>query len=369
MDQLQQARTEIDRIDKEMADLFCRRMNAVAQVAEYKKQHGLPIQNQAREQAVIEQNAAEIADETVRSFYVRFLQDVMDVSKAYQYRLNEGMKVAYSGVEGAFAHIASGRIFPTAQLISFGDFQDAYQAVCSGECDAAVLPVENSYAGEVGQVMDLTFSGPLFISGIYELAVTHHLLGLPGADKNALREVFSHPQALSQCAPYIKAHHLTGRSFANTAMAAQHVAQVGDPSLAAIASEETAALYGLCVLERGINSSRGNTTRFAVFTRVAHRPLCTKANHFILTYTVKNEAGALTKTIHTIGKYGFNMCSLRSRPMKELLWQYYFYIEAEGDLQSPQGQAMLQELAPLCDQLKVAGTFANHGELKQPNIR
>jgi chorismate mutase/prephenate dehydratase len=119
------------------------------------------------------------------------------------------------------------------------------------------------------------------------------------------------------------------------------------------------------VLEKNINSSRSNTTRFAVFSREDTLGKHSDGSHFILTYTVKHEAGALAKTIHTIGKYGFNMCAMRSRPMKELLWQYYFYIEAEGDLNTPEGQAMLQELSPLCDRLKVVGTFENHGELKK----
>lgn len=363
MDKLEQARKSIDEIDRQMAKLFCERMKAVEQVALYKQEHGLPILNMAREQQVIEKNAVYVDDPALQSYYVRFLQDTMAISRNYQSRLAKGMKVAYSGVEGAFAHIASTRIFPTARRISYSDFNEAYQAVVNGECDAAVLPIENSYAGEVGQVMDLTFSGPLHITGIYELPITHHLLGLPGTDKSAISMVVSHPQALSQCAPYLRQHDIATKSYANTAMAAKYVVETGDVSLGAIASEETASLYGLEVLDRNINSSRSNTTRFAVFSRTPNENA--KANHFILTYTVKHEAGALAKTIQTIGKHGFNMCSMRSRPMKALLWQYYFYVEAEGDLNTPEGQAMLKELQPLCDHLKVAGCFENFENLEQ----
>lgn len=365
MDKLEQARNTIDRIDREMARLFAQRMQAVEQVALYKQEHGLPVLDRDREQALITKNTALIAEPALQSYYVRFLQNLMAISRSYQSRLAKGMKIAYSGVEGAFAHIAASRIFPTARHLSFGDFTEAYQAVCDGECDAAVLPIENSYAGEVGQVMDLTFSGPLYISGIYELPVVHNLLGLPGTDLNTVERVVSHPQGLSQCAPYIKEHGLTTISYANTAMAAQYVAETGDPAMAAIASEETARLYGLQVLEKHINSSRSNTTRFAVFTRTPNQQTTGAGSHFILTYTVRHEAGALAKTIHTIGAHGFNMCSMRSRPMKELLWQYYFYVEAEGDLNTPEGQAMLKELEPLCDRLKVVGSFENHGELKK----
>ncbi len=362
MDALHQARQIIDEVDRQMAELFAKRMEAVKTVGEYKQKNGLPILNEQREQEVIEKNANRISDPLLRSYYVRFLENNMAVSRAYQFRLAKGMKVAYSGVEGAFAHIAAGRVFPTAQLIAFSDFADAYKAVCDGECDVAVLPFENSYAGEVGQVMDLMFSGSLTVSGVYELPITHHLLGIEGTDKHHIRKVYSHPQALSQCAPYIKQHALEAESFANTAMAAQFVAEQKDPALGAVASKETAALYGLTVLEQNINSSRSNTTRFGVFTR---ENLVGHGNHFMLTYTVKHEAGALAKTINTIGKYGFNMCAMRSRPMKELLWQYYFYVEAEGDLNSPQGEAMLSELAPLCDRLKVVGCFESNLTLSE----
>ncbi len=365
MDQLEQARKTIDSIDRQMADLFCQRMKAVEQVSLYKQEHGLPILNTKREQEVIEKNTALVDDPALQSYYIRFLQDTMAISRRYQSHLTKGMKVAYCGVEGAFAHIASGRIFPTARLVAFNDFADAYQAVCDGDCDAAVLPIENSYAGEVGQVMDLAFSGNLYISGIYELPITHHLLGLPGAKSEEIHQVVSHPQALSQCAPYMKEHNLKGISYANTAMAAQYVVECDDKSLGAIASIETAKLYHLEVLEKNINSSRSNTTRFAVFTRTPNKQEEANHSHFILTYTVKHEAGALAKTIATIGKYGFNMCSMRSRPMKELLWQYYFYVEAKGDINTPLGQVMLEELSTLCEQLKVCGTFKNHGELKE----
>ncbi len=362
MDALQKARKTIDDVDRQMAELFVKRLDAVKTIGEYKQANGLPILNEQREQEVIEKNANLISDPLLRSYYVRFLENNMAVSRAYQFRLAKGMKVAYSGVEGAFAHIAASRIFPTAQLIAFSDFADAYKAVCDGECDVAVLPMENSYAGEVGQVMDLMFSGTLSVSGVYELPITHHLLGLAGADKHHIRKVYSHPQALSQCAPFIKQHRLEAESFANTAMAAQFVAEQKDPTLAAIASKETAVLYGLTVLEQNINSSRSNTTRFGVFTRESNLG---HGNHFMLTYTVKHEAGALAKTISTIGKHGFNMCAMRSRPMKELLWQYYFYVEAEGDLNSHEGEAMLKELAPLCDRLKVVGCFESNKTLSE----
>ncbi len=359
-DLLTEARREINEVDAEMAALFVRRMRAVEKVAEYKKAHALPILDAAREEAVIQSNAKRIEDEVLRSYYVNFIRNNMTVSRAYQTRLMQGMRVAYCGTEGAFAHIAAGRLFPSAERVSFGDFKSAYRAVESGECDAVVLPLENSYNGEVGQVTDLMFSGSLYVSEILDLAVTHDLLTLPGTAKSDIREVVSHPQALAQCAEYIHQNGWGTVEYSNTALAARYVAERRDPTLAAIASEEAAEIFGLAVQERNINESRSNTTRFAAFSRVESRRHASRmGEHFILLFTVKNEAGALAKAMDVIGRFGFNLRTLRSRPMKELLWQYYFYVEAEGDVYTEAGEWMMRELGFFCDRLKLAGTYYN----------
>ena len=365
MNQLEQARAEIDRVDREMADLFCRRMAAVRQVAQYKQERGIPVLDEGRERLVIEKNAARVEDDTLRSYYTLFLQDMMKTSRRYQHRLMEGMLVAYSGVEGAFAHIAAGRIFPSGVRVGFSSFAQAYEAVESGECDCAVLPIENSYAGEVGQVVDLIFSGSLYINGVYDLTIHQNLIGLPGSRVGDIREVVSHPQALGQCDEYIRRRGFRAVSCGNTAMAAQEIARQKDPARAAIASVETAELYGLEVLEANINQSSVNTTRFAVLSRVENTQERTGADdRFILVFTVKNEAGALGLAVNIIGAHGFNMRVLRSRGMKDLLWQYYFFVEGEGAIHSAAGRHMLEQLGTCCDRLRVLGTYRSHSELK-----
>lgn len=355
---LKQAREEINRVDKELAELFVQRMRAVEQVAEYKKLHAMPILDASREQQILSQGASRLEDETMREYYVNFQQALMDISRSYQQRLLSGLKIAYSGTVGAFAHIAASRLFPQAEKIAFGSFKEAYEAVCSGNCDAAVLPLENSYAGEVGQVTDLLFSGPLYLNGITELAVSHELLAIPGAKLEDIETVISHPQALSQCQGFIKKQGYSEKAFENTALAAEYVASLNDPKVAAIASEDTAGIYGLQVLARNINESASNTTRFAVLTRAENRSISRTAGaHFVLMFTVRNEAGALARALNIIGAHGFNMRTLRSRPMKELLWQYYFYVEAEGDINGYEGQCMLEELAVCCDKIKAVGSF------------
>lgn len=358
MDKLQIAREMINRIDKEMAALFCERMEAAKLVAEYKQAHGLPVYDGAREAQVIQNNSLLVEDAELRAYYISYIKTMMDISKSYQHRLLEGARIAYSGVEGAFAYIAAKRIFPGGQLMSYASFEEAYDAVVHGACDCAVLPIENSYAGEVAQVTDIMFEGALYVTGIYDLHITHNLLGTPDAELSDIQTVISHPQALSQCGDYIKRKGYTTVQASNTAIAAQRVAGDGNKSVAAIASRETAALYGLKVIDHHINSSNTNTTRFAVFARADNKNLKPSESNFILLFTVNNEAGALAKAISIIGRHGFNMKALRSRPIKEANWQYYFYVEAEGDVSGENGAQMLEELSAYCDVVKVVGRYA-----------
>ena len=356
---LEEARQAIASVDAQMAELFVQRMEAARDIAAYKQAHGLPVEDKEQEARVIEQRSQLVRDDELRSFYVTFLQDTMDVCKAWQHRLLDGMRVAYSGVEGAFAHIAAKRIFPDGVATSFPSFEEAYEAVVRGACDAAVLPIENSRTGEVGQVIDLMFAGPLHVNGVYDLAVVQNLLGAPGASLDGVKTVVSHPQALAQCRAYIRAHGFEARSVANTAVAAQQVAELADPSVAAIASDEAAGLYDLAVLDHDVNEDRANTTRFAVFTRAETEALSGKGGKaFILMFTVKDEAGGLAKALNIIGAYGFNMRVLRSRPVKDLPWHYYFYAEVEGDDVSDDGHRMVAALAGACPTVKVAGRYA-----------
>ena len=358
---LEEARKIINEADAQMAELFVKRMHAVEMVYEHKKQFGLPILDQAREDLVITKNSSLVEDKILKGYYIDYIQNMLSISRAYQYRMQNGLKVAYSGVEGAFAHIAAGRIFPEGSHVSCRDFKAAYNSVVNGENDVAVLPIENSYAGEVGQTIDLIFSGSLFINGIYELEIHQNLLGLPDANVDDIKKVISHPQALSQCHDYIKLRKLETEESGNTAVAAKSVAGANDKSIGAIASAETAKIYGLKVLEANINKSGENTTRFAVLSKVrATAPhLCSS----VLMFTVKHEAGSLANAISIIGKYGYNMTALRSRPLKKHSWQYYFYIEIDGTTDTPEGKQMIEELSHVCDKLKIAGTFAPHVEI------
>ena len=339
MKSLEEARASIDSIDTQIAQLFEARMREIEDVALYKQANGLPIEDIAREENASAEHAKHVTDPVIRSYYVDLQHSMLDISKAYQRQLLQGMRIAYSGVEGAFANIAARRIFPEEQIVGFLNFQEAYDA------------------GEVSQVVDLMFSGSLHVNGVYTLRILQNLLGLPGTNVANVRKVISHPQALAQCMPYIKEHGFATEDAVNTARAAAAVAQAGDPSVAAIASAETSNLYGLEVIERGINKSLLNTTRFAVFSRCENPSRARTNSTFMMLFAVNNEAGALANAINVIARHGFNMTTLRSHPLKNKPWQYYFYVEAEGDESSETGKSMLSELQEHCSQIKIIGHY------------
>lgn len=356
MDKLQKSREEINEIDKKMAELFCRRMEAVSNIADYKKEHGMPIFDATREEEVIRKNSALVEDEALRSYYVSFLRSNMVISRNYQSMLNSGIRVAFSGIPGAFAQVAAEKVFENCNSVPYDSFKSAYDAVVNGECDCVILPLENSYNGDVGQVMDLAFFGSLYINGVYDISVTQHLLAKRGTNPSDIKEVISHPQALGQCAGYIKKMGYTATESSNTAVAAQFVANSDRIDIAAIGSSKAAEIYGLDVVANAINDSNSNTTRFAVFSRTAKNS-GNNDKQFIMLFTVKNESGCLSKALSVIGDNGFNLRALKSRPTKELIWDYYFYAEGEGNINTQKGEKMLNELAEVCNHVKIAGSY------------
>lgn len=353
-------RAVIDEIDKEMAFLFEKRMNAAKEIAAYKNARGIGVLDKSREASVIEKNSAYISDPGIREYYVNFITSVMSVSRALQSRETTGLKVAYCGAEGAFGYLAAKKAFPSATLFACGDFSEAYRLAENGTYDCAVLPIENSYAGDVSVVMDLAFSGSLYVNAVIETDVTHNLLIRKGGRTEHIKTVVSHPQALEQCGEFIRKNGYKTLDYSNTALAAKFVAEECDDTYAAVASESAAEEFGLEIAVRGINADKNNTTRFAVFSRAQHLPAPSEpdeSSHFILVFTAKNEAGALAQALNIIGAHDFNMRTLTSRPMKELIWNYYFYVEADGNINSENGKAMIQELSAVCAKLKLVGTY------------
>ena len=260
--------------------------------------------------------------------------------------------IAYCGATGSFGEQAARALFPEEELLPCATFREAYEKTVRGESDRTLLPIENSYAGEVGATMDLLLHGELSVTDVVEMRVVQNLVAVKGTKIEEIRTVVSHPQALAQCAEYIAAHHFREEIEENTAFAAKKVAESGSHEIAAIASKAAAEAYGLDVLQADVAESRDNTTRFAVLATDA--PEKRKEERLILLFTVLDRSGALLEALKIIAAYGFNMKSLHSRPLKDKAWQYYFYVEAEGDGDE---SALLRELAECCSNAKIAGKY------------
>lgn len=352
-----EARRVIGETDKEIAALFEKRMKAVEAVAEYKKVNGIPVEDSVREAQLIEANSGLIGNDEIRSYYINFLKNTMKLSKDYQHKLIDGTRVAFSGVKGAFAEIAVKRIFPDSVPVPCQDFKAAYKSVENGECEIAVLPIENSYEGDVARVMDLTYFGSLYINGVYDMTIEQHLFGTPDAGHRTIKQVISHPQALGQCAEFIEEKGYETKEAVNTAVAAQLVRDSGDSSLGVICSLEAGNEYGLRLIDRKINKDSTNTTRFAVFSRVP-RDYSVDQNNFIILFTVRDEAGSLSKAISVFGECGYNLKALKSRPSKDVIWNYYFFLEGEGHLTPEDEQKMVDKLSKVCTNVRVVGKYA-----------
>ena len=328
MDALDKARREIDAVDAELAALFERRMAAVLAVAQYKQAHGLPIFDAAREKVVLDKAEARIQDPALRPYYRDYVQNMMDVAKHYEAEVLGQNRAAYQGVEGAFAHIALKALFPHAEAVSFPTWDEVFDAVERGDAAHGVVDV-------------------------YDLPISQNLLVLPGTQLGELTHVYSHQQAIAQSETFLKQFRLPATAMPNTAMAAKFVAESGDKTKAAIASVETAALYGLEVLVPSINTDGDNTTRFIVLSR--EKP--TAGNRFSLLFTVDNKPGKLGEVIQIIGASGFNMESIKSRPMPHVPFEYYFYVELVGDPTADETAALLRELNHTCRTVRLLGVY------------
>ena len=363
MDLLQQARAEIDAVDAEMAALFERRMRAVADVVRYKAETGKPVFDAAREAAVLDKNTARITDEALRPYYRAFLNDAMSISRAYQRARLGRDTAAYQGVPGAWSHIALRRLFPFARETACTTWGEVFDAVQNGDAQFGVLPFENSNAGDVSAVLDLLYAHPgLKVARMCDLPIRQDLLALPGTQLSEIKTVISHQQALAQSGPFLKLHHFATKAWGNTADAARHVAEQGDKTLAAIASAETAKLYGLQILAEGVNEDGDNTTRFIVIEKegAQRQPIAAAPGQRLsMLFTVDHKPGRLARVIQIIGERGFNMETIKSRPLPHVQFEYYFYVQlvCPANAAADDCAKLVHELENVCRTVRILGVF------------
>ena len=255
--------------------------------------------------------------------------------------------VAYQGKEGSYSARAAGLLFPGLPSKGWADVQGACRAVVEGEAQVVVLPLDNSTAGTVNEVYDRMLEFRLHIIRSISISIRHSLLGVPGTRMEEIREIHSHPQALAQCAGYIRRQGWKGVPAENTAFAAEMVALRRDPEVAAVGSSEAAAIFGLEVIQEGISDQDCNQTRFVALTRQAC--ILPGASRVSLAFMLPHESGSLLKALSVFSDRGLNLTKIQSRPLMDKPWEYCFYLDfqAQREDDGPGGEAR-RGLQALC---------------------
>ena len=277
---------------------------------------------------------------------------------------NDSAKVlmaAFQGEHGAYSEEAILKHFgPRTATLPCETFDRVFAAVETGECDLGFIPVENSLAGSIHRNYDLLLQhDQLTVIGEHALRVSHCLIGLPGATIDGLRRVISHPQALAQCEGSLKAlPQVRVESVYDTAGSVKMVKELGDPSVAAIASVRAAEIYQLPVLRAGMEDSQANFTRFEIISRQAIDPGSDAKTSIV--FALNNRAGALYRAMSVFALRDIDLTKIESRPMPGVLWEYYFYIDMIGSTSDPVIQRALANLGEFTTYLRVLGSYPRY---------
>jgi prephenate dehydratase len=268
--------------------------------------------------------------------------------------------IAFQGAPGAYSDLACRRVFPAMTSLPCAAFEDAFAAVREGRAGLAMLPIENSVAGRVADIHHLMPDSGLFIIGEHFERVSHHLLALPGATLARIRTVRSHVHALSQCRNFIRAHRLQPVVRADTAGSAAEIKELGDPTIAAIASELAGEIYGLVSLKQNIEDAEHNTTRFLVMAREARWAPPGGPNVTTFVFNVRNVPAALYKALGGFATNGINMTKLESYMVGGRFAATQFYADVEAHPEDRPLELALEELAFFSHEVKILGVYPAH---------
>jgi chorismate mutase/prephenate dehydratase len=378
---LESLRGEIDGIDHGIISLLAQRRRVARRIASAKQREGLPFRDLPREQELLMERLAvaesfDLDPELVSRMWEQIIADTLKVQfEVAQRTLNgagDAIVVAIQGVEGSNSHRAALALTTGMEqraFVSCARFVDALRSVEDGVADLAVLPIENTTSGAIAEVYDLLLGGRLAVVGEVKLQVRHCLLGGEGARVSDLKTIRGHPQAVAQCSEFLATLPDVEVIYAeDTGLAARRIAEVADPTVAAIASEKAARLYGLQVLARGINNREANYTRFLA---VARDPLTVDLRvpaKTSLVMAVSNEAGALAEVLNVFRDREIALVKLESRPMADNPWEEMFYLDFEGNLADPAVDQVLAEVRRHTTYLRVLGSYPS-GDLRPHQSR
>lgn len=376
MADLIEIRDQIDKVDKEIVELYQKRMELCKDVAEYKIEVGKQVLDTTREKQKIEKVKSYVEDEFEAEGVGELFKNIMSVSRKLQYKImaehgllndtvfevvdeivKDNVKVVYQGLEGAYAHDAACQFFgEDADMHHVETWKDAMEEVKNGKADYAVLPIENSTAGSVSQVFDLLTEYDNYIVGETFVKVEHALMALEETKEEDIKFVYSHPQSLMQCAKFLEEHREWKQiSLSNNAVSAKKVADDNDNTQAAIASVRAAKIYGLKVLREKINTNDSNATRFFI---IGNKRICkANAEKISICFEIPHEEGSLYNILSHFMFNKLNMTNIESRPIEGRDWEYRFFIDFTGKLNDPAVKNTLRSLKEETISLKILGNY------------
>mgnify|MGYP004444502329 FL=1 len=362
-------RQEIDEVDQKLAAALEARLNLVMQVAEYKKNKGLQVKDRDRERAVIEKVAGLMQDPKYVIAAKNIMRGIIDQACLLEEsKINNTeakiLEIACFGPEASFTHQALETYFADRKhnRHHFNSFEEVIASVNKGEMDYAVLPIENSSTGGITDVYDLLRQYDCSIVGEQCVRIVQNLMACKGASLETIKTVYSHPQGFLQTKEFFKKlPDVEKVPFFSTAKSAQEVSAKKDLTLAAIASNMAAELYGLEVIAPAINYNTNNTTRFVIIAKKPeYNPLADKITMIL---AVKHETGSLYKLLASFYHTGLNMLNLESRPMGENNWEYYFFIDVTGNLADPVVKDLMEEIQDNITYCKILGNYKANREV------
>lgn len=369
-------RKEIDEIDEQLIPLLLKRMGISQKVAEYKVARGIPVLNEEREQQILDNVAKKCGEqgETIKTVF----SATMDASRALQHKIIGGGKelrdlvegamssdklsakgefVACQGVDGAYSGVTANKLFPESKIKFYKQFEDVFEAVNKGEAKFGVIPVENSTAGSVHESYDLIMKYRFYVVGAYDLKIEHCLCAKDGTKYEDITDVYSHPQALSQCNNFLKNFDFTGVTFTNTAAAAQFVSQSEKNNIAVICSELAAKKYGLKILKRNVQNNNSNRTRFIVISK--ELIIGDDADKISLIFSAPHTTGSLYRVLGRFSMAGLSLTKLESRPIENADFSYHFYVDVMGSVRD---ESTLDLVCALYDELPEFEFLGNYFE-------
>lgn len=377
MNELEQLRQQIDRLDSQLLPLFLERMKVCSRVADYKRQVGMPVLDAEREQQLLADKLKLLKEPGMEDEVYEFFHAVMSISRVRQTRElsdrkervrigrmlensrlpKENPTVCYFGSEGAYSEEAAIGYFGSGVRRFFAKtFEDAFVSLKENRADYAVLPIENSSTGTIADVMDLLEKYSYFITGEIDIPIHHCLMGIPGAKLSDIRKVYSHEQGILQSREFLQTlSDVQCETYHSTALSAKAVAERKDKQLAAIAGKRNAEIYGLEILAENINSSAVNTTRFVVISKCPEiSPECNKVS---IAFTLPHESGQLHRLLACFAQGGLNLLKLESRPIPNRRFEYMFFVDFTGNLLEKQVREVTDSVIEGTQAFKLLGNY------------